>query len=279
MVLTYSRVANMENQNTVNQPIRPQSNEAERDIFTDPALAEQTRDPIAEFLKQQWKPVLFIVVLAFSAIYIRDTLRASHQVSLEASANSFFKAQEALEDYKKAKKALVELESKPLPTEKDKQLEEEKLRTEAKAELALRDDRLKQSALVLSDALEPYKKLSALINTLAAKERGDVANLKSLASQYSVEAVMKVKGADRMVAELSSLAVARALLDSSDGEKQGIEMLKALAEQGETVEISAALTLARLASSEDEKKQAQQLLKTLAEKNPEQAALLKNEIQ
>ena len=162
---------------------------------------------------------------------------------------------------------------------KEKQLEEEKLRSEASADLALRGDRLKQSTLVLSDALEPYKKLSALINTLAAKERGDVATLKSLASQYSIDLITKAKGSDRMVAELSALAVARALLDLPDGEKQGSDMLKALAEQGETVGISAALSLARLASSEDEKKQAQALLKNLSEKRPEQAALLKNEIQ
>ena len=269
----------MENQNTVNSPTRPQPLQPEHDIFTDPALSQETRDPIGEFLKKQWRPALIVVVLAFAAIYVRDTLRASHQVSLEASANSFFKAQEALEDFRKAKKTLAELEAKPLSKEKEKQLEEEKLRSEASADLALRGDRLKQSTLVLSDALEPYKKLSALINTLAAKERGDVATLKSLASQYSIDLITKAKGSDRMVAELSALAVARALLDLPDGEKQGSDMLKALAEQGETVGISAALSLARLASSEDEKKQAQALLKNLSEKRPEQAALLKNEIQ
>lgn len=254
-----------------------QGGAAEHDIYTDPALARETRDPIADFLKSQWRPLFVGILLIFAVIYVKNTMQESYQRGLETSADALFKAQEAFDGFKEAKKKVAELEAKPLSTDAKAKETELKDREAALTDLKSREERMQQTLAVLGDSKAPYNKIADLFKLLIAHERGDVSAMRTALGQYSTESLPRLKGADRFVGELSLIALGRALLDTPETGAEGKRILIALAKQGEIVAVSAALTVSRIASTDDEKKEAQALIAELALKNPEQAAALQEQ--
>lgn len=264
-----------ENERVVNNQTIPENDVPEHDIYTDPALTREAQDPVAEFLKARWRPILVAVLLVFAVLYIKSSLQESYQRSLSASADAFYKAQDALENLKTAKKALKELEDKTLPTVAAEKEKAEKDREAARTELKSREERMQQTIVILGDSMAPYSKLADLMKALVARESGDVQAIRGALGKYSPDTFGQLKGSDRFISELSLLALGRALLDSPDTEREGKNILVALAKKGEIAGVSAALTISRIAESEQDKKDAQALITDLAARYPEQAAALK----
>lgn len=242
----------------------------ERDIFSDPALSQGASDPVAEFIKRQWRPLLIVVVLAFALVYVRDAFRESRQRNLEDGANAFFESQEALKRYRETLKNVTELESKKEPTDTEKK----DLET-ARAELKSREERVGQATLILAESAPPYNSFAAIINGLHAHDRGDIEAVKKALAVYDVGGFDKLKGADRFVAELGLLTMARSLLDSPDGASQARGILIALAQKGETAAVSAAQALTHIAATEQDRQEAREISAALIAKYPEQASILK----
>lgn len=261
----------------VNKENAAQGGADEHDIYTDPALARETRDPIADFIKAQWRPIFVGVLLIFAILYVKNTMQESHQRGLEASADALFKTQEAFASFKEAQKKVKELEAKPLSTDtkaKEKELED---RGAAQNDLRSKDERMQQTLAVLGDSKAPYNKIADLMKLLVAHEKGDVSAMRTALGKYSTESLPKLAGPDRFVAELSLIALGRALLDTPETEAEGRNILIALAKQGQVVGVSAALTISRIASTEDQKKEARALIADLTARNPEQAAALQEQ--
>ncbi len=259
----------------VNNQTIPEEETSGHDIYTDPALAREARDPVAEFLKRQWRQLLVGVLVVFAIVYVKNTLQESYRRGLSGSADAFYKAQDALENLKTAKKTLKDLEEKTLPTDAAEKEKAEKERETARADLKAREERLQQSVAVLGDSMAPYNSFADLIKALAARESGDMQGVRSALAKYSPDTFSALKGSDRFIAELSLLALGRALLDAPESEADGKKILNALASKGEWAGVSAALTISRIAETEQEKKDAQALIADLSTRHPEQAAALK----
>jgi hypothetical protein len=265
----------MNNEPAVRGKDELEQNSAEHDIYTDPTISQSAKDPVAEFVKRQWKPLIFTILFVFALTYIVNSLKESAQRSLRSSADSFYKANNAFNEYKVSAKKVRDLELVAAPTVEAEKEKAQKELTDAKSDLTIKSDRLKEAVKVLSDAVEPYNKFTSIFNALAAHERGDLNAVKSALASYSTDSLAKLKDSERFIAELSLITLGRALIDSTESESEGKRILLALAKDGQTVAVSAAVSYARIANSEDEKKQAKELLESLALKFPEQASLLK----
>lgn len=247
-----------------------ENTDPERDIFADPALARQTSDPVAEFIKRQWRPLLVTVVLAFALVYVRDTFRESRQRGIEEGANALFESQEALKQLRESVKKVGQLKAKTVLADADKKELEA-----AEADLKTRTDRINQTLTILGESVAPYSGLANIIGGLAAHDRGELSAVENYLGKYPLETFDKLKGAPRLEAELGLITYARSLLDFPNSEQKARAILIALAQKGETVAVTAALTLLHIASTDQDKQQAQEIVNVLSAKFPEQASLLK----
>jgi hypothetical protein len=227
-------------------------------------------DPVVLFFQKNWR---FLVVLcaAFALVYFaRTAYLNTFEKTMRGAADVFAVTRQ---EYYSLVQAVDEL--KKIDQEAEGGKEKLKEATEKRDEIITR---LNSNLLALKNEREPYSALSALYSGLARLAVGDTAQAEQEFSKLNWQALPAESTADRMVAELAALNVARAKLDSDATVADGKKLLDNLARNGKFVNVSAAAVLGMIAATDEEKKAAADVIAQILQDNPEQSDVLQSEL-
>lgn len=240
-------------------------------IFEDPVIARAAQeDPVVIFFARWWKHLFVAVVALAAAAYARNTYRHTLMASKEQASEVFAKAREHYETFKKAETRIAVAK-----LEKKEQGELAALEKQSADALST----LRQQLTVLKDTLEPYSTLGRIYEGLVAIESGDIAAARSALKQFERENLGGVDADERLYVEGAMLALGKGLLGKPETQKEGIDILKRIVQEGQSAHVVAGLAIARVAGSDQEKSEAKVLLEQLKQKHPEQGDLINSEIE
>lgn len=240
-------------------------------IFEDPVIARAAQeDPVVIFFAKWWKHLFVAVIALAAAAYARNTYRQTLQASKEEASEIFAKAREHYETFKKA-----ETRISVAKLEKKEQGELGALEKQSADALGT----LRQQLVVLKDTLEPYSTLGRIYEGLVAIESGDIAAARTSLKQFERGSLATLSPDERLYVEGAMLALGKGLLAKAETQKEGVDILKRIVQEGESAHVVAGLAIARVASSDEEKSEAKILLEQLKQKHPEQGDLINQEIE
>jgi hypothetical protein len=217
--------------------------------------------------------VITLVVCAVAAVgYNRFT---TARLEKRASATQILaNIQTNFEDLVSKEEALTTLKSE----EASKTDAQEKESLKAKiAQSAKEIEQLKDKISLMSDALDsppPFDTLGKMYKGLLLSRRGDFDGTAAALSSVSWEQVGKPNSSERFMAELLTLGLSRALIDSPAHRATACAQLLSLAERGSFAAVQAANALQVAAETSEEKAQASQVIATVRTKFPAQQKFL-----
>ena len=257
------------------QPQVDDAKKARRNIFEDPAIAEAGRnDPFVRFIASNWRTLLTVLIAAALGMigYNRFTATALQK---RADATKILRQiQEGYQSLIEKQDALAKAQ------ESERSAADEAKKTAAAAQVKLEAEevtRLKDKlGLMVAglDAPPPFATLSQLYKGLIAARVGDFDTAQTVLASIDWEQAGKPGSQDRQVAELTSLALAKALIDSGSHRDSAKKTLTQLSERGEIAAPRAVDALASIASSPEEKEQVRGLIQAVQQRYPSQQKLL-----
>jgi len=259
--------------------------EPKHDIFTDPALARPfTEDPLFRFLKRHWKHLLLAVGAALAIVYTRNVFEETRTAELERAGDIMNRVRSEYATLGTLEGELASRQAAVTRLAADPRAEG-KAKEEAAGEAAAAGQKLDESRrrlesflLALSDTRPPYRDLVPLYRTLIARAGNDEAKVRETLPLLAPAALSKPEAQERFVEELRALVAGRLLIDDDATLGEARARLKLLASEGAYVQVPAALSLSRIARSPEDRAEARTLLETIASKQPEQLALLQEEL-
>lgn len=259
--------------------VPPQANHSQESlaqVFGDPEMARSaSEDPVLKFLVSAWRQMTVIVLGVLAVFYATNVFRETRERDLQSSGDAFYRVQRQFDAYKGLLTQIASLQGKTDAEIGDKgraeiaELEKRRDETRKKIEDAL---------AALADMRAPFDSLASLYRGLLSREAGDTAGLVNAINPRAWAAVNNTSSAERFMAEIQSLAYARALIDSEAHNAEALAVLKELASQGAYVHTSAALAVAAVANTPEDRKAALDLLIRLQATHPEQSELVDDEI-
>lgn len=249
----------------------PTNSESNNRLFEDPVISRAAQeDPVVIFFAKWWKHLFIAVIALGAAAYARTTYRETLQRSKEEASETFAKAREQYEAFKKAetRMALAKLEKKD-------QAELTSIQKQSADALST----LRQQIVILKDKTEPYSTLGKIYEGLIAVESGDIAAAKSAFEPFKRDSLSGLRPEERLYVEGGMLALGKSLLEKGESHREGLQLLKRVAQEGESAHVVAALAVARVATNDNEKGEAKALLEQVKQKHPEQGDLINQELE
>ncbi len=231
---------------------------------------QQVEDPVAKFIWTHRKELTLTVLAGLALFYVIHTFQENRRARMAEAADMFHSVQEQFDNFTQASVRLSEQRSLATVKAEDLKKQEDAL-TEQRA-------RLDQSLRALADTDPPYTELAALYRGLLARSAGAASEAASLLGGFAWRSEA-VDSSKRLHGELAQLAFARSLLDDDASREQGMSLLKDLAREGAYVRVVAAVSLARIATSDAQRAEAKALLAAVVQAQPEQADLVKGEVE
>ena len=255
-----------------NNPVEPSAEEKLVQI------GERPRDPLQEFFARWWRPIGLFVAAVVLVAYAYGVFRQTYEDSMKSAADLFARVRT---QYAQLAEARNELRSIPVPAGKvDEKAAAEAAtrRGEIEKRIADAQAQLTQSLTALGASREPYPTLGRYYAALGQATDGDLTQLRALRSQLAGVAE-NAPAAQKFVAEASTIALGRALLDDPKSADEGRNLLMQAVESAGPSAASAAATLALVASGRDQCSAALAVVETFVRKAPEQSELLASGIQ
>jgi predicted negative regulator of RcsB-dependent stress response len=240
-------------------------------VWENSGLAENVADdPLFIFLQKNWR-FLMVLCIVFGVVYFaRDVYLKNFAATMQEAADHFAVARRDYSQLVTVTSEIQKLDSKSEDfATKSAELEKQK------EGVVLN---LKGSLVELSNQREPYKWFAPLYGGLMKLSLGDIAGAEAELSSLKWEALPAEASADRMVAELAALNLARAKLDFEQSADQGKKLLEALARNGEFANVAAVTVLGMVAKTEADKKIATDIIVTILQNHPEQSDVLQPEL-
>lgn len=258
------------NDNSASSNTRPSKN-----IFEDPAIAAAAaNDPFARWVLRNW-PLILISLVVCAVVAVGSTRFKSSQLEKRASATQLLgNIQTNFEELVSKEDALATLKSEEAA--KSDAAEKESLKSKI-ATTSKEIEQLKDKISLMSDALDsppPFDMLGKMYKGLLLSRRGDFDGTAAALAAVSWEQVGKPASSERFMAELLTLGLSRALIDSPSHRQTARAQLLALAERGNFTAVQAANALQVVSDTTEEKAQAQQILLTVRAKFPAQQKFL-----
>lgn len=298
-----------------NQPTEDQTN-PDHDIYTDPAISKAaiaraaSQDPLMQFLKLQWQNIVAGIALVAIGVYLYQSYRTSQDETMSKAAELFRQVRTSMTEVDRLQenlRAKEKEEAKNVASMNTAKAAESKITeskdgdgkvadgnqsalVKAQSELQVEKDRLTQQLLSLQDSPAPYDAVAYFFQGLTAVKAGDIVKGEAHFSKLpGWKGEKPVDGLYGMFSEYGELALAKAELDATDlsstdsnsaeMQKRAFDRLERLVKSGQYAAVAAAQTLVRVAPSAEEKLEAQRLITELLKRQPEQADLLKDEIE
>jgi hypothetical protein len=243
---------------------------ASRNIFEDPAIAAAAQnDPFARFVVKHGKTILFsLIALALGMVAVNrfTVTQQNRKAQITQEVRAIQKEYEAL-GVKLDELASLKAESSPAAdqAEKIKGLEGDVNQIKEKATLKL-------TALETSGS---FPDIVRLYRGLIAARTGELDRAKDALTAGSWEQYPQAS-AERLVAELASLALAKSLADSDAHRPVAQQALVALAERGTVAAAQAVLALRTLARTDEERGDVDKLSEAVQKRLPSQRKFLSN---
>jgi len=241
------------------------------DIFTDPALARaKDEDPVVKFIATHWREMLISVVVVLGGYYVYNRYQTTQYESKVSAADLLVKAQESVDEVTVVKQRLQIIESNPADKTKPEEVENLKKR------LLEAESKLSQRITALGDLSGEYGALSSYYQIVAALKENKLEDAQKILT--TVLGQGESNSDTDFVTELAELMVARAALDTDQGQAKARAALMSLAKNSRFIHAAAAVTLARISRTDQEKKEALDVLNEIKANHPEQTDLLTEEI-
>lgn len=248
-----------------------ESPKGSRNLFEDPAIAAAAaNDPFARWVSRNWKGLaVFMVAIAvsmigynqFNTIAIEKRAAATETLSdIQASYDQLIEKEDALAVLRDAEASATD--------PKVKEEKKSKIDESQKELIALRD-----KLVLMTDSLtspKPFDILGSLYKGLLLARQKDFDKVQALLEANPWESVGKPDSGERFVAELATLGMARALLDSPKHVDFARAQLVGLAERGTFVAVQAANAVRVVAKTDAQVAQANEISKALVGKFPAQ---------
>ena len=229
----------------------------------------QVEDPVAKFIWSNRKELTLTVLAALALFYVVHTFQDNRRTRMAEAADLFHGVQEQFEAFSQASVKLAE--QRALTTVKAEDLKQQETSiTEQRA-------RLDQALRALADTDPPYTELAQLYRGLVARAAGETTEASALLRGVTWKS-FPAEASARLHGELGQLALGRLLLDDEGTRAEGVRTLTELAREGKFARVAAAVTLARIAGDESQKAEAKALLDAIVRDQPEQADLVKADL-
>lgn len=262
-------MSNVVRPDSKNLPVE-QPAQAPRNIFEDPTIAAAAQnDPFVRFVVKHGKAILIslgAVVLAMVA-YDRFTVTQQHK-----KAQLTQDVRGVQKDYEVLVGKLDELSNLKAQSPSTTEQQEKVKALEAEIQQIKERGTLKLTALETSGA---FPDIVRLYRGLIAARTGELDKVKGVLSSGSWEQLPE-GSSERLVAELTSLALAKSLIDSETHRDVAKQTLVALAERGTVAAAQAVLALHSLASTDEEKAEVKKLVEGVHKRLPSQRKYLVN---
>lgn len=239
--------------------------ETPRNIFEDPAIAAAAKnDPFVRFVLKNAR-IIFIALAAIAlAMIAYDRFTTTQQ---QRKAQLTQDVRDIQKDYEALVGKLDELATlkatEPSAADKVKTVESEVQQIKERGAFKL-------TALEASGA---FPEIARLYSGLIAARTGDLEKAKAALSASSWE-LAPADSSERMVAELTTFALAKSLIDSEANRNQARQALSSIAERGTFAAAQSVLALGTLARTEEEKAQVQKLAEEVSKRLPLQRKYL-----
>lgn len=269
------------------------SAQVKHDIFTDPAIVRAKReDPFVQFVAKYWQRLALLSLFLAALVYGYNRYTLVQMEARQRSALTFTKVFNQYAEIERLKQEKISKEreiqqsqsgnqeNKTEPKKEDaaKLTQLQADLTKLNADLSEQAAKIKQPILALKEAKPPYSKFADLYSALSSSALSKVVadseaqTALTLLEQYNWTAA--TEPAERLVAELAALTLARQLIDSSESAAKGRTILTELVRSGEFVGLSALRALQAISASLEELKQFNELREQYKARHPEQIDLI-----
>ena len=248
-----------------------ESPKGSRNLFEDPSIAAAAaNDPFARWMSRNWKGLAVVMVAVavsmvgynqFNTIALAKRAAATETLSdIQASYDTLIEKEDSLASLQEEEASSTDAKIKE---EKRKKVEE------SQKELVILRDKI----VLMTDSLttpKPFDILGALYKGLILARQKDFDKAQALLAANPWEGVGKDDSGERFVAELATLGMARALLDSPKHVDFARGQLVALAERGNFVTVQAVNAVRVVAQTDAQIAQSNELSKAVVGKFPAQ---------
>lgn len=215
-------------------------------------------DPLAEFVRENWRAVLITLAVAGALFYAVSIYRSTQMRARESSGDSFVGLQRTFNEFQ-------ELAQQQPDT--DKAVQEQ--RATQRAEL---EKRLESQLKSLSFAKEPYPTFASFYSSLKQLTPVDAKSARTAVINEARFVTQLPRTIERLTAELLFLAAARGEIDADiAGARTALEKL---AESGDYAAGAAAKTLLRIADTDESRAAAKIVVENVVARKPELGAEL-----
>lgn len=246
-----------------------------RNIFEDPAIAAAAEnDPFVRWVAKNWR-ILAVALLALAVSMVAYNRFVTVSLQKRSSATSALRdVQEGYDQLVTTEQELEDLrrQESSAPTGDAKNQLTKKVEASSHVVDQARD---KLALMVESlDKAPPFDTIADLYRGLLAARRQDLDKTQSLLAARPWDQVGKSGSSERLVSELLTLALSRALIDSDKHREFARAQLLALSERGDFAAVQAGRALAIMAESDAERLQAAEIVSKLRARFPAQQKFL-----
>lgn len=250
-----------------------------RNIFEDPAIAAAGRDdPIARFLVTNWKRMVTVLVAIGLGFVAYNAFTVTNNQKRASATELFNSIRDQYSEIVSKQEELISLKAEQAISGPEPKTDAEKASSVTRiAELTKEVDGMRSKAKLMIASLDspkPFDTLARLYGGLLASRFGDFESAKSALVGTNWEIAGRPESAERLVAEMATLGLAKSLLDSEQFVATGREYLWGLADRGETAAVPAASSLAAAVDSAEDKTKIRTTLATLKKRFPTQEKYL-----
>jgi hypothetical protein len=247
---------------------------------TDAALEyigqRSVEDPLFAFLKQSWRSILVVLVLAIAGPFVWGKFQSSYEDSLGEAGDVLAKVQSAYSALLSAEAERTTAATTTSNTPDDSAEKVKKL--DEKVADATRT--MTSQLMALEQEGEPFASVAGVYRSLLARRVSGVSPSGTLPSVTALPWKLEPEQSSaRFFLELREFVDARGLLDTPSAKRAGQERLAELAKSSTYQQVAAALVLARIAESAEERTRARDLLKAIESQTPKQGELVKSALQ
>ncbi|RIL09170.1 MAG: hypothetical protein DCC75_07150, partial [Proteobacteria bacterium] len=273
--------------------MEPQTRYSLKDRILDhPDVAEAVNeDPLFRFLANYWRQLGVVIIAVAAGLYAKQQFDQTHDVRMSEAAALYQRVSEEFGDLKRKSTDLMEAQSKQAEAAKKLAAAAEKEKGALEADLNKAEEdlkkkqgdfeavskKLKESIAALSDSRPPYNEIAGTYSLLSQKIT--LGQVRPAQGANALEDLAGDGGGERLLAELQEFLSAKLMLDQPGTALEGRRRLVALAEKGEYVHAVSALAVARISKSAAETREAYQLLERVNQSHPEQAEIIKEDLE
>ena len=246
-------------------------------IFEDPAIAEAAKnDPFVRFVSRNYRSLLAGLIAVGLSILAYNGFQTTAEQKRANATQALIEIQQGYDELVTKQRELQALRDQELG-QADSAKKEELKKTIESAGKDVEDGRARLKLMV--DALsspQPFDVLAKMYKGLVSARTGDMDSAYGVLESVNWESVGADNSPERMSAELVTLALARALMDSPSHVAKTKEILAGLARKGSSAAVQAAVAFASIAGTADERAQAKELIDSVAVRFPSQEKFLQS---